>query len=359
MSAKATKIMLAAYFQDAMPTMFLASFFRTPPQNFHDTESVEIDIERHGEDIATVITDLTTGGNVNSFDGFTNKEFKPPVYMEKAGLNAFELLGRDAGDTPFDSPQFNAKAIMRAMKQFRVLEAKVRRGVELQASQVLQTGTLTLLNAAGVSAYVLDYKPKPTHFPTSSTTWGQAGDDKLGDLAALAEVNRSDGLSNSDNLIFGDKAWDEFKKDAAVVELLNSRRMELGAVVPQTRGQGATYQGYIWIGSYRFDMWTYNGRYKHPQTGEATRYLNTGSVVMLDSQARLDLSFGSIPFIQTPTRQLAGLPRRMNNSGSGFGMTTNSWVDNSGTNLNVSAGTRPLCIPTAIDTFGCLDTGLV
>jgi len=358
MSLKATKTMLAAYFQDAMPIMFLAGMFRTPAQNFHDTEEVEIDIERSGEDVATVITDITTGANLNNFDGFTNKTFKPPVYNEQAGINAFELLGREPGQNPFESTAFNAKAIMRAMRHFRKLEAKVRRAVELQASQVLQTGTLTLKDAKGADAYVLDYKPKATHFPTASTTWGQTGDSKIADLKALAEVLRSDGLSNPDRLVFGELAFSEFLKDEEVLTLLNNRRIELGAIAPETRGNGGTFQGFIWLGSYRFEMWTYNGRYKDPQTGASTRYWDTGKVGMQDSTARLDLSYGSIPYIQRPSRQLAGLPARITSTAAGFGMTTNNWVDESGSNLNVSAGTRPLCIPTAIDTFGCLDTGL-
>ena len=358
MSLKATKTMLAAYFQDAMPIMFLAGMFRTPAQNFHDTEEVEIDIERSGEDVATVITDISTGANLNNFDGFTNKTFKPPVYNEQAGINAFELLGREPGQNPFENSTFNAKAIMRAMRHFRKLEGKVRRAVEVQASQVLQTGTLTIKNAKGADAYVLDYKPKATHFPTASTTWGQTGDSKIEDLKALAEVIRADGLGDPDRLVFGERAFSEFLKDEEVLALLNNRRMELGAIAPESRGNGGTFQGFIWLGSYRFEMWTYNGRYKDPQTGVSTRYWDTGKVGMQTSTARLDLSFGSIPFIQRPSRQLAGLPSRITSTVAGFGMTTNNWVDESGSNLNVSAGTRPLCIPTAIDTFGCLDTGL-
>lgn len=359
MSAKATKTMLAAYFQDAMPVMHLAGLFRTPAQNFHDTEEVEIDIERSGEDIATVITDLSTGTHLNNFDGFTNKTFTPPIYHEQAGINAFELMGREVGQNPFESTSFNAKAILRAMRHFRKLEAKVRRAVELQAAQVLQTGTLTLKDAKGADSYVLDFKPKATHFPTAGTVWGQTGDSKVADLLALAEVIRSDGLSNPDRLEFGEKAFAEFLRDEEVQTLLENRRMELGSVAPQTRGNGGTYQGHIWLGSYRFEMWTYSGRYKDPQTGASTRYWKTGNVGMMDSSARLDLSFGSIPFIQRPARQLAGLPSRIVNSAAGFGMTTNNWVDESGSNLQVTAGTRPLCIPTAIDKFGCLDTGLV
>lgn len=358
MSGKATKTMLRAYFQRAIAINFLSGFFMTPAENFHDTEEVEIDIMRDDEDVATVITDLSTGAKLNNFDGYTNKAFKPPVYNEQAGINAFELLGREPGEDPFRNSSYAAKAIRRAFVHFRKLEAKVRRAVEIQASQVLQTGTLTLTDEKGNSAYVLDYAPKSTHFPTAGTTWGQAGDDKLGNLEALAEVIRTDGKSDPNALIFGTKAFDEFLKDPAVLERLDNRRMNVGEVAPQTRGNGGTFQGFIWLGNYRFEMWTYNGRYKDPATGVSKKYIDTGKVVMMDRMARLDLTFGSIPFIQRNQAVLAGLPARMTSTGNGFGMTTNNWVNDAGTHLNVTAGTRPLCIPTAIDTFGALDTGL-
>jgi len=36
----------------------------------------------------------------------------------------------------------------------------------------------------------------------------------------------------------------------------------------------------------------------------------------------------------------------------------NAWITIDGTTMMVEAGTRPLMIPTAIDTYGCLDTQL-
>lgn len=356
MSDKTTRRMIAVYDQMKSPTMFLSGFFSTPAVNFHNTEEVEIDIVRSEEDIATVITDMTTGSNVKTFDGFTNKSFLPPIYSEAAALNSFDLMKRNAGENPFQNPDFQASATLRAMRQFRSLEAMVRRGVELQASQVLQTGVLTLTDKSGNAAYSLDYKPKATHFPTVGTSWASAAGDKLGDVDALAQVIRNDGLSDPDVLIFGDNAWKNFIEDDGVKALLDNRRMQLGDVRPEGRGEGATFMGNIWIGSYRYEMWTYSGRYKHPATGVITRFLDVNNVIVMSSTGRLDLTFGSIPLVGSGARALPGLPRRINLTGGGFGMTTNSWITPSGENLFVSAGTRPLCIPTAIDTYGAIIT---
>lgn len=360
MSDQITRRMVSAYFQDAMPQMFLSSFFQSPPENFHNSEEIEFDVERSEEDVATIITDLSTGTNINSFDDYTNKSFKPPIYDESGTINSFDLIKRNAGEDPFQDISFQANATRRAFRIMRKLEAKVRRAVELMASQVLQTGQLTLEDSKGNTAYQLNFQPKSTHFPTVTTGWDQSGSTKLNDLENLADVIRTDGLTDPDVLIFGQKAWREFIADSDVQTRLDSRRGVVAEVVPENRGEGAVFQGYIWLGNYRFEMWTYNGRYfdRSLPTPAAVRYITDDKVIMLASNARFDLSFGAIPLIQTDQRALSALPERMTSTEGGFGMTTNSWVAADGKGLWVSAGTRPLTIPTAIDRYGCLDADI-
>lgn len=357
MSGQTTRQMIALYEQEASPTMFLSGLLRSPARNFHTTEEVEFDIIRSGEDVATVITDLSTGGNLNELDGYTNKSFKPPIFQEQAALNSFDLIKRQAGVDPFQSPDFQANATLKAFSLIRKLDDMVRRAVELQASQMFQTGVLTLLNKAGVASYSLDYKPKVTHFPTVAISWSSGSSDKLGDIQSLGNVIRQDGLSDPNMLIFGETAWSQFINDTNVLAQLDTRRVGIGEIRPENRGEGAVFQGFIWIGSYRYEMWTYTGRYKHPTTGVPTKFIADDKVIVMDGSARFDLTFGAIPLINTgQPPALPGLPQRMNSTTGGFGITTNSWVTQNGTSLFVSAGSRPLCIPTAIDRYGAIDT---
>ena len=59
MSSNATKRLIELYVQETAPTLFLTSFFRSPPENFYSSKSVEIDILRYDEDISIAIQDLT------------------------------------------------------------------------------------------------------------------------------------------------------------------------------------------------------------------------------------------------------------------------------------------------------------
>lgn len=357
MSDASTVRQIKAYFQEKEPTRFLASKFIVRPGNLHTTEDVEIDIVRSEEDVAIAIQDLSAGYHNNSNDIYTSKRFKPPIFKESGSLNGFDLIGRQPGQTPFDSPDFQANATVKAFDIFRKTERKIRRAIELQAAQVLQTGIVTLLNADGVALYTLDYKPKATHFPTAPTAWDAVGGLPLRDLEALADIIRDDGLSEADELIFGTSAWNVFINHATVKALLDNRRINLGAVAPEDRGDGAKFQGTIWIGNYQFNMWTYNGRYKHPQTGVSTKFVDRKKVIMRSTSGRMDATFGAIPRIAPPeSRVMPFLPTRISDAGGGIDLFANAWLTADGEQLFAGVGARPLMIPVAIDTYGCIDS---
>lgn len=359
MSNAVTKKLLPMYLQEATATMFLSGRFRSPAENFHTSETVELDIVRSGEDVAIVVTDLSTGNRANADDLYTNKQFKPPIYQEEAPINSYDLIKREPGQNPYVQPDYQANAIARAFRVFRRLEARIRRAIELQASQVLQTGQLTLRNQDGAALYTLDFGVKNSHFPNAGTAWGSAGATPLADLEALARAVRTDGLVRPDRLTFGAAAWDAFISLPEVQARLDNTRMHVGEIAPETRGEGGTFQGHIWLGNYRFEMWTYDGFYADPQTGDATPYVGDGNVILDSTQTRYDLTFGAIPLIVPPEgRALPFLPPRLSNREGGMDLTTNSWITPNGQTLMVMAGTRPMTIPTAIDAFGCLDTGL-
>jgi hypothetical protein len=357
MSDTSTIQMIDMYLEEASAPMFLSGFFRSPPENFHTTQDVEMDIQRDDETVAIVIQDLSLPPNKNESTLYTNKRFTPPIYDEEGAVTAFDMILRQPGQNPFASPSYAANAVRQAFGVYRKCENKIRRAVELMASQVLQTGQLTLINAAGVGVYALNFQPKATHLANAAVTWAESGatGNPLADLTALADVVRRDGKHQPNRLIFGASAFQRFLANVDVQKRIDNRRAELIQVAPVARGQGATFQGWVWIGHYRFEMWTYDGFYRHPQTGVATPFIVTTNVIMMSEGGRLDLTFGALPMIMPPDPRLAAfLPPRISSQGRGLDMTTNAWVTPDNKRVMVSAGTRPLTIPTAIDTFATI-----
>lgn len=357
MSDTSTTRIIDMYLEEASAPLFLAGFFRSPPQNFHTTEYVELDIQRDDEQVAIVVKDLSLPPHANENTLYTNKRVKPPIYDEEGAITAFDMIKRQAGQNPFASPEYAANAVRQAFTVYRKLENKIRRAIELQASQVLQTGQLTLIDQNGVAVYELDFEPKATHMKTVSVTWAENGStgDPLADLSALADAVRQDGKTEPTRLIFGKSAFQRFLANAKVQAALESRRAVLAEIRPEARGQGATFQGWIWIDEYRFEMWTYSGFYRHPQSGSVTPFVTTTNVIMMSEDGRLDLTYGAIPLIVPPDPRLAAfLPGRISSQGRGLDLTTNAWITPNNKAVMVSAGTRPLTIPTAIDTFARL-----
>jgi hypothetical protein len=240
---------------------------------------------------------------------------------------------------------------------FTKMTTMIKYSIELQASQVLQTGSLSLNDENGNAAYILDYKPKATHFPTVTTAWNAAGADPLSDLAGLMDVVRDDGLVDVVNLIFGKTAWNDFIGTAKVQAAINRNGLLLGALDPRLVGRGGKLMGYIDIGSYRVNLFTYNGRYRTYGTDTKAPFVGPSKVILLPDIADLDfrLVFGGIPSIGLDAPFDQFLPDRVSINGA-FDFRPRVYRDNKGDAYVGEVKSRPICIPVSIDRLACLTT---
>jgi hypothetical protein len=127
---------------DISKNMFLTSFFVTKPRTIVESDFIEFDILRGDEDIAPVLTDISTGANISAADVFTNKRIKPPAFREAEPFNVYDLLMRQAGSTEYDQPGADKMAVLmgKVNTAWRRLTDRIKRTIELQAAQILQTG---------------------------------------------------------------------------------------------------------------------------------------------------------------------------------------------------------------------------
>jgi len=350
--------MVSLYEQDREPNLFLSGFFQSPEENFFNSEEIEFDVQRSGEDVAIPVRDISTGANILTLDSYTNKSFKPPVYKDKFALNAYKLLERRAGENPFENADFMSKALREAFRGVRKLESIYARALELQASLVLTTGTATLTDEDGAQRFTIDYQPKATHFPTAGTAWDQASPTIADNIISLCDVIREDGLADPDLMIMGSGSFEAMAQDSDIQSRLDTRRLDMGNISPMNdpMGRGGKYRGTLDFGDHRLDVWTYAGRYSAPNGGASTRFIGDDKVIIMSSGGRLDAFFGGVPLFPGEPA-LMGLPDRIATPG-GRDINMNSWVTENREHLFVQASMRPLLVPTAIDTFGCLDTGI-
>jgi hypothetical protein len=358
MANAVTTHMARTYVQEAPAPMALSSLFTSDARNYYSSEKIEFDIEREGEEIAPVLTDIKNGNTKFALDEYTNKEFLAPVIKEEFTLNAFDMIKRQAGQISFTDPVFRANAMTQFMKHMRYGGKRQRRTIELMAAQILQTGTVTLKDDKGADVYKIDFKPKATHFPTSATAWTDAANcTPVQDLESLADAIHTDGQSMPDRAIFGKAAWQNFIRSDEVKSLMDNRRITIGGVDPETPRPGLRYMGYIDLTGYRLNLYTYKGEYKDIGASVNSRYVEDNNVIVLSENMRLDATWGAIPQIVPPeTRAMSFLSGRMAMASVGMDFTTNAWVSLNGESITGSLGSRPLLIPTSIDRFGCLTT---
>ena len=359
MSTEQTIQMLELYRQQVGTPRFLSGFFQSPARNFHNSQDVEIDILREDEEVAVTVADISAGARLNEATILTNKRFTPPVYKEAGPVNAYQLMLRSAGQDPFQDPAYQANAMRASMDIGRRCEEKIRRAVELMASQVLQTGELTIIDDGGNTSFAMDFFPKATHFPQTAVSWATSATAvPIDDLESLANVIMTNGREMPTDLIMGRTAYLNFMATTQVLNYADNRRINIVQLDrPTLPGSGAVYHGTLSAGQYRFNLWTYMGRYKAVDSGTITEYITPTNVVMLNPSSRRDLTWGNIPTIGgRDPRALPFMPSRVASSAGGIDLHYNAWVEKDNTALTVQVGARPLTIPTAIDTFGCLNT---
>lgn len=356
MSDASTRWMIKKYVERAGSPLFLSSFFQTPQRNFHYSEEVEIDVERDKADIALVIADPSIGPRLNESSMYTNKQFKPPVLDEAGVITAYNLLKRQAGESPYDNVAPDKKALSQAFDIFQKLEAKIRRTVELMCAQILQTGAISFTDANGNVLYSLDFSMKASHNSTG-TPWSTTSAPALAQISGLAQKIRTHSHRRPDTLLFGKVAWQEFLKLTEVTAYFAENKAKLGEIEPRVARDGASFRGKIWIDHYEYEMWMYDGFYEDPANpGQVLPYIDDEKVVIMSSGARMDITYGAIPILQRDPRAMAFLPDRIESTEAGLAMTVNAWFEPGGKTLKLSAGTRPLAIPTAIDSFAVVST---
>ncbi len=356
MSDASTKRLLNAYLETSIQKPGFFTQFFTP--TFFNQEKVEVDVRRAGNRIAPVLTALGDGLHRSESSQYVNKDYTPPVYGEEFALSTLSALKRLPGVDPFQSLDYLKSLQTQFQYEMSIREEMIRRGIELQCSQLLRSGVLTLPGVGGTTAFTLDYQPKSTHFPTPQADWDEpSGTDRMGDVSSLCDVVWADGNARPKYLIMGEKAYNSWVADAVVQSQILRTGTGIGALVQPTPRNGGSYKGQISVGEFVLDMYTCHQIYQSLTDASNTKYLGDWEVIVLAEGARLDLAFGDIPSVIPVDPRLAPLGVGRASSESGFiDLISNAWFSPNGRSIFGSLEARPLAIPTAIDTFGMILT---
>ncbi len=284
-----TKSLVDVYLERTKPTEFLRSFF---PKTESLTKEISIEVERGFKKVA-VDVERGTDGNRNSWSKSTEKIFVPPYYREYFEVTELALYDALFGHSEISSEMF-AAFVDSAADRLGGLQDKIDRAYEIQCSQVMQTGIVTL--NAGVN---IDFKRKADSLVDAGAGyyWEDANVDPNTILESgckfLREVGKSTGAVV--NAIFGSEALTKFLANTAVQNRGKIFNYALDIITPAQRDStGASCHGEVSVGSYRVRIWTYPQVYTNA-AGATVDYIDSKTIILLPEVPRFKLSFAAVP----------------------------------------------------------------
>lgn len=333
-----TKKLIEVYKERTTPTSFLRSFFRT---SVEPTLELSIEVQRGSEKVAVDVI-RGTEGNRNQATRSTEKIFIPPAYKEYMDVTKVALWDRLFGATQIDDKVF-ARLINNIADGVMGMQEKIERAIELQCSQVLETGIVTL-----VSADNIDYKRKTASKVDLGT--GNYFTDAIDPFDAFQDAGvflRQKGKVNGRvlNAIMGNEAITALFANTKFKERQNLFHMSLDAVAaPQQGAVGQTYHGRITAGPYLIDLWSYpeyydlRGGTASAPTFTSTPYLNPKKVIVLPENPKFVLGYAVCEQLIKPGEMPIVAPYLIR-----------EFPDTRKAVLDIEIQSAPLAIPIAID----------
>jgi hypothetical protein len=299
-----TDSVVGSFRDPVAPTQFLQGFFNV---TFKMSKYVTIKIKRSGRAVA-VDVQRYSGGELVSNTTIDHKKFFPPFFHNLIALSDHELYDNvvgmiaaiESGVMPAGQANLlraNLKAITDDMNiDYMEIKNMQMRAIELMCAQCLRSGIVTLASDENI-----DYKRKAGSIVDlgGGSYWTDAVDpfQTLEDQFTWIKENGNSGATEFD-CIFGTSALNALKNNTIFKERNDLRNFDSGKLVAPTRPRdGAVYHGQMFCGEGIANIWTYNQFYDHPDTGASTPYMDSTEVVIIPTDAVLELVFCLVPNI--------------------------------------------------------------
>ncbi|MCJ8168638.1 major capsid protein [Atopomonas sediminilitoris] len=252
-----TRTMLAAVEQ--MPTarrFLLQTFFNGGTPRTFASKSVDIDIIKGKRKMAPFVHPRLPG-SVTLREGMRTDTYVPPYVQPKMETNAEMILKRAAGDNPYAVRTPLERAGLQLGKDLADLDSQITRREEWMCAQALTTGQVRVVGE-GVDD-TIDFLMAADHKITLTTNqWHTADGDPIGNLRAWKRKIAKDSGRTANTAALSGEALDAFQSNERVMKQLNTRRVDLGLIKPETLPEGVTYLGYLndpGVDLYGYDEW--------------------------------------------------------------------------------------------------------
>lgn len=173
----------------------------------------------------------------------------------------------------------------------------------------------------------------------STKKWGASAADIWGNLKDWKQQVSRNGFANANMVIMGKAAADAFLADATIKNMLDNRRIEIGAIKPEEMEGGLTYYGHLNLPG--VDIYGYDEVYLDDETGETKPLIPDNVVLMIPSAASFMRAYGLCTYLDDAGAWHEAETDRM----------LRTYVEHRPDRRFIELQTHPLLIPDKIDSW--------
>lgn len=314
---------------------FLRDRFFTNVKTF-PTKRVDIDIVKGNRKMAAFIHPMV-GGEIVQAEGYETKSYAPPLINPATISTADQLLERLPGEDMYSGKTPADRAAEKLIEEYNQLNDMTTRREEWMAAQVLTTGQLKV-KGKGVDE-VIDFGLTNKITLASTKKWGTSTADIWGNLKDWKQQVSRNGFANANMVIMGKAAADAFMADATIKNLLDNRRIEIGAIKPEEMEGGLTYYGHLNLPG--VDIYGYDEVYLDDETDKTKPLIPDNVVLMIPSAASFMRAYGLCTYLDDAGAWHSAETDRL----------LRTYVEHRPDRRFIELQTHPLLIPDKIDSW--------
>ena len=342
-----TKTMLAAVKQMAPVTSFLRDrYFPTTEGDMFPTEEVLVEFKDfNGHKMAPVV--LPRKGSIAvEREGYETFRMAPPLVAPSRPLTIDILAAKGFGEDIFSNKtpeQRQAEVLAQDLADFDQMHTTRE---EYIAAQCMFNNGYVLKQYADKYGKG-EYKEFELHFYGAdgnsavyapSAMWGATGADIFADLFQMIRMLTTKGNKATEVLLGSDVA-DVLMKNAAIKEMMDLNRYNVGEIAPVQLSDGAARLGRLNVRGHMIDLLTYDGTYVNEETGAVEEFVPAKKICVTAPGAGRGLYGAVTQMEQTDNQFHTHMGRRV----------PQYWANKNGRELTVSS--RPLPVPKTKDCF--------
>jgi len=288
-------------FVKRMPvTTFMRDTFFPDYMTF-PTKHVTMDFYKNKQRIAPFVAEGSRPINIRR-DGYKTEIYTPPFINLSKPYDVDLLQTRLPGEYVFDSgitPEDRALVLMQ--NDYNELDDMVVRKEEVMASELMQTGKLTITGyiddtATTVRTDTIDFGFDNEINLTGAAQWNQANAQPYDNIEDAVNLVRQGGY-NPEIVILGENAARRVTQNERILNLLDIRHAYFGELNPQLNIQNGN--GYAYLGRLAglgVDLYQYLAWYYDEVTGELKPYVAPDKVIV-GARAMGEMLYGAITMI--------------------------------------------------------------